>query len=67
MATVPIPYARNISELKDTLYNEYRIEIPCIEWNNRHFIRISVQGYNSQADIDILIGALTKLLPTFME
>jgi isopenicillin-N epimerase len=67
MATVPIPYARNISELKDTLYNEYRIEIPCIEWNNRHFIRISVQGYNSQADIDILIGALTNLLPTFME
>ena len=63
MATIPIPQVRNLLELKNSLYNEYRIEIPCIEWNNRHFIRVSVQGYNSQADIDSLIVALENLLP----
>jgi len=67
MATIPIPHMRDLCELKDRLYNEYNIEIPCIDWDNRHFIRISVQGYNSKADIDNLIGALVKFLPVFQE
>jgi selenocysteine lyase/cysteine desulfurase len=34
-----------------------------VEWNGRDFIRVSVQGYNSQADIDALLAALQDLLP----
>jgi isopenicillin-N epimerase len=63
MATIPIPQVRDIKELKEKLYNDYKIEIPCIEWNNRHFLRLSVQGYNSEEDIDKLVSAVTELLP----
>jgi isopenicillin-N epimerase len=63
MGTIPISHMKQISELKDRLYKEYHIEIPCLEWNNQHFIRLSIQGYNSQADIDSLHNALMTLLP----
>jgi isopenicillin-N epimerase len=66
MGTIPIPQVRDINELKSHLYNDYKIEIPCIEWNNRHFLRLSVQGYNSEDDIDKLVSALSKLLPNLM-
>lgn len=63
MATVPLPMIKDHNELKKQLYDDYKIEIPCIEWEKRQFLRISVQGYNSDQDIDTLISALTKLLP----
>jgi isopenicillin-N epimerase len=62
MGTIPIPQVRDLNELKVRLYDDYKIEIPCIEWNDQHFIRLSVQGYNSEYEIDILTTALTKLL-----
>jgi isopenicillin-N epimerase len=64
MAVVPIPPVANPGKLKSQLYDEFRIEIPVIEWNRRQFLRISVQGYNSQADIDALVSAVEGLLPT---
>jgi isopenicillin-N epimerase len=66
MGTIPVPKVKDLTALKSRLYNDYKIEIPCIEWNNRHFLRLSVQGYNSEDDIDILVSALCKLLPTLM-
>jgi isopenicillin-N epimerase len=63
MATLTIPRVRNIEELKFRLYNDYKIEIPCIEWNNKHFLRLSVQGYNTAADLDQLFNALSRLIP----
>ena len=63
MGTIPIPKVRDLQELKSHLYNDYKIEIPCIDWNNRHFLRLSVQGYNSEEDIARLETALFKLLP----
>ena len=42
-----------------------RIEIPVIEWNGRHYLRISVQGYNTQADIDALVDAIHKVQEFF--
>jgi len=61
MAAFPLP-ACNAEELKRRLYEEYRVEVPIIEWNGRQFVRVSVQGYNSQADIDALVAALRALL-----
>ncbi|MGB7875267.1 MAG: aminotransferase class V-fold PLP-dependent enzyme [Anaerolineales bacterium] len=49
--------------LKRRLYDEYKVEVPVIQWEDKQFIRISVQGYNSQDDIDRLVGALEVLLP----
>jgi isopenicillin-N epimerase len=63
MGTIPIPNIKDLTKLKTRLYHEYRIEIPCVEWNGQHFLRLSVQGYNSEEEIDLLVRALTKLIP----
>jgi isopenicillin-N epimerase len=62
MAIAPIPLQQDIEAFKSQLYDRFRIEIPCIEWNDRHFIRLSVQGYNNQADLDALLEAMEILL-----
>jgi len=38
------------------------VEIPCIAWKDRCFVRISAQGYNTAADVSRLVDALTALL-----
>lgn len=49
--------------LKTRLYDEYRIEIPITHWDGRRLVRVSVQAYNGEEDIDVLIDALEHLLP----
>lgn len=66
MATVPLPHLVDTEAFKVHLYNVYKIEVPIVTWHGRHFIRVSVQGYNSQSDIDTLIEALTECLPEFV-
>jgi isopenicillin-N epimerase len=62
MGIAPLPRA-DLATLKTRLYDEYRIEVPLVEWQDRQFVRISVQGYNSQEDVDALVDALRILLP----
>ena len=62
MAVVEIPFQMDLKGLKERLYAKYRVEVPLLEWNGRHFARISVQGYNSASDLDRLTVALTALL-----
>ena len=62
MGIAPLPPS-NLAVLKRLLYDEYKIEIPLIQWQDRQFVRISVQGYNTQEDIDALLNALQVLLP----
>lgn len=57
-----LPPDTDLVELKRRLYDEHRIEIPLIEWNEKKLIRLSVQGYNSKSDMDKLLGALKVLL-----
>jgi isopenicillin-N epimerase len=61
MAIAPLPPC-DPAVLKSRLYDEFRIEVPVIQWQDRQFIRISVQGYNDQADVDALVVGLTQLL-----
>jgi isopenicillin-N epimerase len=49
-------------ELQSWLYDTYKIEIPLIRWEDRWLIRPSVQGYNSQEDLDLLVEALGKYI-----
>ena len=62
MGIAPLPLS-NLTVLKERLYDEYNIEVPLIQWQDRQFIRISVQGYNTQEDIDTLVNSLKVLLP----
>ncbi len=66
MGIAPLP-ACNAALLKSRLYDEFRIEIPLTQWQGRQFVRISIQGYNSRADVDALVDALNALLPQVAE
>jgi selenocysteine lyase/cysteine desulfurase len=45
------------------LYEEFNVEVPLTQWQDKQFIRISIQGYNDEHDVDSLIRALEVLLP----
>jgi isopenicillin-N epimerase len=62
METFPLP-ACDGEILQRRLYDEFAVEIPIIVWNGQRLLRISVQGYNTRGDVDMLIRALTELLP----
>ena len=63
MVAAPLPPQCEPAELQVRLYDRHRIEIPCLAWNGRPLIRLSVQGYNTEADIDALLAALEVSLP----
>ena len=65
MATAPLPAIDNLQDFKSQLYSRYQVEVPCIEWNERPYIRISIQAYNSLEDINILLNALEEMLPNY--
>lgn len=62
MAIAPLPPIDDLPAFKARLYNDYRVEIPCTLWDGRPFIRVSIQGYNSGADVDALARALSSML-----
>jgi len=67
MCSIPIRTEKPM-ELKELLFQKYKIEIPVMRIDHGTFLRISLNGYNSQTDLDILRSALidiksnTKLL-----
>jgi len=63
MGVAPLPATSDLVTLKYLLYDEFRVEVPLIEWEGRKFVRVSVQGYNDQSDMDALLAALESLLP----
>jgi isopenicillin-N epimerase len=62
MASCPLPPC-DAAQLKERLYDEYRIEVPITTWHERQFVRVSVQGYNTREDVETLVHALETLLP----
>jgi len=46
--------------LQSWLYDTHKIEIPVIHWEDRWLIRASVQGYNGQEDLYLLVEALRE-------
>jgi len=73
MASVPLPDAREtgratqplyIDPLQDQLLAGHAIEVPVILWPGfpKRLIRISMQLYNSSAQVELLASALRKLL-----
>ncbi len=62
VASALLPPETDIIRLKSLLYDEYRIEVPLMEWNGQKLIRISIQGYNTRRDVNRLLAALSHLL-----
>jgi len=62
MVAFPLPDCDG-ETLQRRLYDEFAVEIPIISWNGANLVRISVQGYNTRADVDALVDALARLLP----
>jgi len=61
MAGLPLP-ADEGEALKARLYDEHRIEVPIVEWKGRWLLRISIQAYNAEQDVDALTNALESCL-----
>ena len=61
-ATAQLPVHTDILQLKARLYDDYRVEVPLIDWNGHKLLRVSIQGYNTQQDADRLLDALDHLL-----
>ena len=62
MFAAPLPPCDS-AKLKTQLYDEFRIEVPIVEWQGKPFIRVSIQAYNTGDDVEHLIDALKKIFP----
>ncbi len=60
MAAVPLPPC-DPAMVKRAL-EAHRIEVPVFAWRDRPHVRVSVQGYNTRADIERLVEVMTGLL-----
>ncbi|RYY56945.1 MAG: aminotransferase class V-fold PLP-dependent enzyme [Chitinophagaceae bacterium] len=45
-------------KLKQHLYEEYKIQIPVMRQGDKVYLRYSINGFNSQADLDTLFNAI---------
>jgi isopenicillin-N epimerase len=59
MATLPVK-AFDAESLRRWLFERHRIEVPVTTHLGKVFVRLSVQAYNTQADIDALSEALAE-------
>lgn len=60
MCSVPIS-TEAPEKLQRHLFEQYRIEVPVMRQDDRVFLRYSVQGYNTQEDLDRLYEALKEI------
>lgn len=63
MCSVPIRTEKPL-ELKELLFEKYKIEIPVMKIGPHTFIRISLNGYNTPDDLEKLHAALTHIKAT---
>jgi isopenicillin-N epimerase len=61
MVSVPLPLS-DAERARTRLWEKYTIEAPISAWNGRCLIRVSIQGYNTQADVDALTAAVARLI-----
>ena len=61
MVSMPVPRCDPMA-LKLALLNDHGIEIPCFDWQDHTIVRLSVQGYNTEQQLDLLVRALGTIL-----
>jgi isopenicillin-N epimerase len=57
MASVELPPC-DADKVRGRLLEEHQIEVACERWNDRPLLRVSVQAYNEEADLERLLQAL---------
>lgn len=62
MVALPVP-AMDAAQLAQRLQQEFGIEIPVTTHQGHVFVRISVQAYNTQGDVEALVQALKVIYP----
>ncbi len=62
LSILRLPAGTDVVKLKESLWKDHKIEIPAINWNNLPGVRISIQAYNDQSDVDKLIGAVAQMI-----
>ncbi|NOZ08567.1 MAG: aminotransferase class V-fold PLP-dependent enzyme [FCB group bacterium] len=60
MASIRLPDIDPV-KIQTTLFQEYKIEVPVFRWKDETFIRVSIQAYNDENDVDKLIEALKQI------
>lgn len=60
LGSIPVN-CENPIELKNILYNEYKIEIPVMVQNGQTYVRYSINAFNSEEDLVKLERALLEL------
>jgi len=60
MCSIPIKTDKPL-QLKEILYNDYKIEIPVMQRGNENYLRISYQVYNRLEDLEYLKETIKKL------
>jgi isopenicillin-N epimerase len=59
MVTIPVRTS-DADGLRKTLFEKHRIEVPVTRRGDQVFVRLSVQVYTTQAELDALVDALTS-------
>jgi isopenicillin-N epimerase len=49
-------------KLQRHLFEKYKIEVPVMKHEDYVFLRYSVQGYNTQQDLDVLFNAIKEII-----
>jgi len=62
LGAAELPPGYPCAQLQSWLYEEYKIEIPVIDWEGRWFIRPSIQGYNTREELELLVEAVGEYL-----
>lgn len=57
LVTCPLPNI-DVANAKSRLYDEFKVEVPFIDWHGMKGVRISFQAYNDENDLDRLIEGL---------
>jgi isopenicillin-N epimerase len=56
MVAIPVP-PQDPEALRARLLEESRVEVPVTSHGERLFVRVSVQGYNDETDVERLLAA----------
>ncbi len=64
LCSLPLPITESAAAnaLKQNLWEKYLVEVPIVDWQDRFFVRVSIQVYNSPNDVDRLVDGLSHLL-----
>ena len=62
MALLEVTRPVDERELHVRLYEGHRVEVPVLRWNDRQFVRASLQAYNTMDDVERLVAALAAEL-----